>query len=242
LIRLLIELEKLINPSELKSLELPFLDLMNEESNLDAVLVAQKVVSSLYPGITTEELDIESANICMNLSTTHPNYSYLAGRILVSNLHKKTLNYFSEKVELLLKETTIINKDWAKWVLENRDELDKIIDYNRDYIYDYFGFKTLEKAYLFKSKNKVVERPQDMILRTAITLQKGNIEMIKNTYDLMSSWLLYSCKSNFIQFWNKSYAIIFLFSSFYQKMIYQKLQKLGIVVCTNFKMGRWNWY
>jgi len=159
----------------------------DEIEYLDPVLVAQKVVASLYPGITTEELDIESAEICVNLSTTHPSYSYLGGRILVSNLHKKTLNKFSSKMQLLADTTDVINKKWLKWVNENADELDKIIDYNKDYIYDYFGFKTLEKSYLLKSNDKIIERPQDMLLRTAITLQLGNIELIKKTYQYMSN-------------------------------------------------------
>ena len=162
--------------------------LINKDENeyLDPVLVAQKVVASLYPGITTEELDIESAEICVNLSTTHPSYSYLGGRILVSNLHKKTLNKFSNKMQLLADTINIINKDWLQWVIINADELDQIIDYNRDYLYDYFGYKTLEKSYLLKSNDKIIERPQDMLLRTAITLQLGNINLIKKTYEYMS--------------------------------------------------------
>jgi ribonucleoside-diphosphate reductase alpha subunit len=159
----------------------------DEKEYLDPVLVAQKVVASLYPGITTEELDIESAEICVNLSTTHPSYSYLGGRILVSNLHKKTLNKFSSKMQLLADTTDVINKKWLNWVINNADELDNIIDYNKDYLYDYFGFKTLEKSYLLKSIDKIIERPQDMLLRTAITLQLGNIELIKKTYQYMSN-------------------------------------------------------
>ena len=163
--------------------------LINHDENeyLDPVLVAQKVVASLYPGITTEELDIESAEICVNLSTTHPSYSYLGGRILISNLHKKTLNKFSSKMQLLADTTDVINKKWLKWINDYADELDKIIDYNKDYLYDYFGFKTLEKSYLLKSNEKIIERPQDMLLRTAITLQLGNIELIKKTYQYMSN-------------------------------------------------------
>jgi ribonucleoside-diphosphate reductase alpha subunit len=159
----------------------------DEKEYLDPVLVAQKVVASLYPGITTEELDIESAEICVNLSTTHPSYSYLGGRILVSNLHKKTLNKFSLKMQLLAETTNVINPKWLNWVINNADELDQIIDYNKDYLYDYFGFKTLEKSYLLKSNDTIIERPQDMLLRTAITLQLGNIELIKKTYQYMSN-------------------------------------------------------
>lgn len=179
-------ISRLINPQELQNLDLPYLDTSNETSYLDPILVAQKVVANLYSGITTEELDIQSAEICVNLSTTHPSYAHLGGRILVSNLHKKTLNNFTDKMVILAKETNNINEDWLAWILENSEALNSMVNYNRDYIFDYFGFKTLEKAYLLKSKGKVIERPQDTLLRTASTLQMGNLEMIKKTYDLMS--------------------------------------------------------
>ena len=179
-------IKKLVNPSELKNINLPYFDSSNETEYLDPVLVAQKVVASLYSGITTEELDIESAEICVNLSTKHPSYSYLGGRILVSNLHKKTSNNFTEKMELLKHTTNNIDSKWLKWVLENKDELNLMIDYNRDYLYDYFGYKTLEKSYLLKSNGNIIERPQDMLLRVASTLQQGNLELIKKTYDYMS--------------------------------------------------------
>lgn len=179
-------INRLINPVELRNMDLPYLNLNKEELFLDPGLVAQKVVASLYPGITTEELDIESANICINLSTKHPSYSYLGGRILVSNLHKKTTNSFSEKMILLSKETNNIDSKWLQYVIDNANALDSIIDYNRDYVFDYFAFKTLEKAYLLKAKGKIIERPQDILLRTAVTLQMGNIELIKKTYDYMS--------------------------------------------------------
>ena len=157
---------------------------------LDPVLVAQKVVASLYPGITTEELDIESARICVNLSTTHPSYGYLGGHILISNLHKNTLDSFSSKMIQLSQENNNININWLNIVIKYQNELNKMIDYNRDYMYDYFGYKTLEKAYLLKIKNKIIERPQDMFMRVAITLHFNNYEInlneIKKTYDYMS--------------------------------------------------------
>lgn len=174
---------RLINPKELQGLDLPWLDLEKESQYLDPVLVAQKVVANLFSGITTEMLDIESAEICVNLSTTHPLYGTLGGRILVSNLHKKTLNNFSSKMSTL-KDS--LDPEWYKWVEANSEELDKIVNYNLDYVYDYFGFKTLEKSYLLKLNGTIVERPQDMLLRTAATLQMGNMELIKETYDYMS--------------------------------------------------------
>jgi len=149
---------------------------------LDPTLIAQKVIATIYSGITTEELDIISAEICINLSTVHPLYSNLGGRLLISNLHKKTLNTFSEKMKL----SSLIDNDWLKYVLENANYLDDIIDYKRDYNFDYFGFKTLEKSYLLKEKEIIIERPQDMLLRTAITLQMGNLKAIEETYNNLS--------------------------------------------------------
>jgi ribonucleoside-diphosphate reductase alpha subunit len=180
-------ISKLICPSFLQDMKLSYSDFVKEKEFLDPILVAQKVVANLYSGITTEELDIESADICINLSTTHPLYSYLGGRILVSNLHKKTSNKFSEKMILINQlNPELIDPKWLAWVIEFAPQLDTIIDYNRDYMYDYFGFKTLEKSYLIKAGGKIIERPQDMLLRVAITLQLGNLPMIKQTYDSMS--------------------------------------------------------
>ena len=167
----------------------------NERDLLNAILVAQKVVPSLYPNITTIELDILAANICADLATVNPLYSNLAGRILVSNLHKNTEGTFSTRMTLLSKTTNIINPVWYQWVLNNAKELDTIIDPDRDYLFDYFGFKTLERSYLLKSEGKIIERPQDMILRAAIRVHMGNpnnicsvknLNKIKQIYDLMS--------------------------------------------------------
>jgi ribonucleoside-diphosphate reductase alpha subunit len=178
-------ISRLINPVELQTLNLSHLDTSNEFDFLDPILIAQKVVGSLYSGITTEELDTISAEICVNLSTTHPRYGYLGGRILISNLHKKTLDSFSKKM-ILLAENEVISKEWNKWVQAHANELDQMIDYKRDYQFDYFGFKTLEKSYLLKIKKNIIERPQDTLMRTAVTLQMGNLNKIRETYNFMS--------------------------------------------------------
>jgi ribonucleoside-diphosphate reductase alpha chain len=123
---------KLISPPELFSLNVSYLTVNNEKNFLDPILVAQKVVASLYPGITTEELDIESAEICANLTTTHPTYSHLGGRILVSNLHKKTSGNFNEKMQRMSDETANVDTLWLEWVNKNSSQINKIIDYNRD--------------------------------------------------------------------------------------------------------------
>ena len=165
-------IKKLINNDEIKY--------------LDPILIAKKVIERLYSGITTEELDKISADICVNLSTTHSLYANLGGRILISNLHKKTNNNFVFKMKILEKEN-IINKYFLNYVIQNEEKLNNIIDYNNDYIYDYFAFKTLEKSYLLKINNIIIERPQDMLLRVAITLQYGNLELIEKTYKYMAS-------------------------------------------------------
>ena len=179
---------KLIKPVELQRLNLPHLELEKEEQFLNPVVVAQKTISSIYSGITTEELDIQSADIAVNMSTTHPLYASLAGRILISNLHKKTKSNFVSKISLLATSTELIDSSYAEWIFKNSEQLDCMIDYNRDYLYDYFAYKTLEKAYLLKVDGKIIERPQDMLMRTAIMVQKhtGNLDMIKRTYDMMS--------------------------------------------------------
>jgi len=158
----------------------------NDKKFINPIIVAQKVVASIFSGITTEELDLESAKIAINLCTTHHLYSLLAGKILVSNLHKKTLNTFVEKEELIQKELGILNKSWLNWIKDNRDEINNMIDYNNDYIYVYFGFKTLEKSYLIKNKNVIIERPQDMLMRVASFINQGDLKMTKKTYELMS--------------------------------------------------------
>ena len=166
------------------------------ETELDATLVAQKTVASIFPGISTEDLDIESAKKSANLSTTHPLYSKLAGRILVSNLHKKTQLTFVQKMNKIQEITSnnsknnigLLNCNWLDWLNQFNDEINNIIDYNRDYNMDFFGFKTLERAYLLKDPktNKILERPQDMWMRVATFLNQGDLENTKKTYDMMS--------------------------------------------------------
>jgi len=166
----------------------------DEKQFIDSSVISQKVIQSIYSGITTEELDVESAKICMNMSTIHPKYGNIAGKILVSNLHKKTSNNFVDKMNLIQKETMyhgkkLLDEDWLNWINQNKDQLDNIIDYSKDYKLDFFAFKTLERAYLIKNlqTNQLYERPQDMWLRVASFINKGDIEMIKKTYELMSN-------------------------------------------------------
>ena len=128
----------------------------DERDKLIPALITQKVISSIYSGINTEEIDIEAAKICANMVTTHPLYGYLAGRILVSDLHKKTKNSFVDKMNSINKmNPELLNQEWLKWINNNSIDLEKIIDYSRDFNYDYFGFKTLERSYLLKINGNV---------------------------------------------------------------------------------------
>ena len=119
-------ISKLINPGE--------------EKYIDPTIIAQKTVASIYNGITTEELDFESSKICINMCTTHYMYSYIASRILVSNLHKKSNLSFTEKENYIQSKLNILDESWLEWININSNKLNSMIDYSRDYIFDYFFF------------------------------------------------------------------------------------------------------
>jgi ribonucleoside-diphosphate reductase subunit M1 len=170
-------------------------NLLSQEElpKIDVINIVQKTINSIKPGITTEELDLESAKICANLATKDYLYSILAGRILVSNLHKKTSNKFSDKmirINIDSAETgkKLLDEKFVEFVNLNSDYLDNIVDYTRDFNYDIFAFKTLERAYLIKNQKtgEIYERPQDMFLRVATFLNMNDLHNIKKTYDLMS--------------------------------------------------------
>jgi ribonucleoside-diphosphate reductase alpha chain len=167
-------------------------------TSIDPDLIAQRVVSSIYDGITSQELDEEAARIAISM-TDNFEYSKLASRIIVSNLHKSTNECFSEVMEVLYNNkdksgghAPIIADDVIEFVRSNKNVLNFAIDYTRDYLFDYFGFKTLEKSYLMKvvdintNKSRVVERPQHMYMRVAIGVHKNDIDNILKTYHLIS--------------------------------------------------------
>ena len=160
---------------------------------LNYTALVMKVIDQLYDGISTTKIDELSAEQCASLASTHPDYNILAGRIVVSNHHKNTTESFSTVMIQLYryldkqgKPSPLVSEQLNDIVRENRDYLDKLCDYNRDYLVDYFGFKTLEKSYLMKINGKIVERPQHMWLRVAIGIHGYNLDKIKETYDLMS--------------------------------------------------------
>jgi len=156
--------------------------------------VAQAVIQGLYDGVTTTELDELAARTSANMTVVHPEYAVLAARIAVSNLHKNTKKNFSRIIEELYnyvdpktnKQAPLIADDVYEIIMANKDRLDASIIHHRDYNYDFFGFKTLEKSYLLKMHGKVVERPQHMLMRVAVGIHKNDIDAAIQTYDLMS--------------------------------------------------------
>ena len=151
------------------------------------------VIEQLYPDISTTKIDELTAEQCASMCTKHPDYGSLASRIIVSNNHKNTLPSFSDTMELLYEFKDIHDKhipiiDAKVWTIikNNKDFFDNILDYNRDFEIDYFGFKTLERAYLMRVDKKVVERPQHMWLRVSIGIHFDDLDAVKETYDLMS--------------------------------------------------------
>jgi len=150
-------------------------------------LVAQKVCSQLQNDMKTSELDDFAAETAaMMQSRYHPNYGMLASRILIDNHHKNTPSTLLECIETLYHDQEIISDTYHDLVCKFKDEYEKMIDYSRDYMFDYFGFKTLERAYLLKKSGKVIERPQHMWMRVSIQLHGSNFSKVQETYDALS--------------------------------------------------------
>lgn len=161
---------------------------------VDPLKVAMRVIEGLYDGVTTSELDNLAAEVSATMTTAHPDYARLAARISVSNLHKNTKKTFSEVMEDLYtyvnprteKEAPLLSDEVYKVIMENKDLLDSTIIYNRDFGYDYFGFKTLERSYLLKLNGQIAERPQHMLMRVSIGIHLNDLESAIETYELMS--------------------------------------------------------
>ena len=161
---------------------------------VDPVKVSMRVIEGLYDGVTTSELDNLAAEIAATMTTTHPDYAKLAARISVSNLHKNTKKSFSETMKDLYayinprtdKKAPLLSDEVYKIIKKNAELLDSTIIYNRDFNYDYFGFKTLERSYLLKLNGKVAERPQHMLMRVSIGIHMDDLDSAIETYNLMS--------------------------------------------------------
>ncbi len=161
---------------------------------VDPLKVAMRVIEGLYDGVTTSELDNLAAEIAATMTTTHPDYAKLAARISVSNLHKNTKKSFSETMKDLYeyvnprtsKKAPLLSDEVYKVIMDNADRLDSTIIYNRDFGYDYFGFKTLERSYLLKLNGKIAERPQHMLMRVSVGIHLNDLDAAIETYELMS--------------------------------------------------------
>jgi ribonucleoside-diphosphate reductase alpha chain len=173
---------------------------------VDPIDVAKKVIEGLYDGVTTSELDILAAETAASLTTKHPDYALLASRLAVSNLHKNTVKSFSETMRKLYeyvdektgKSASLIAEDVWQVIQANAEVLDSTIIYDRDFGFDYFGFKTLEKSYLLKVEGKIVERPQHLFMRVSVGIHKEDIDSAIKTYNLMSErWFTHATPTLF---------------------------------------------
>ncbi len=161
---------------------------------VDAVKVTMRVIEGLYDGVTTSELDNLAAETAASMTISHPDYAQLAARIAISNLHKNTNKSFSETMKEMYfyvnprtnQKAPLLSDEVYEAIQANAEYLNSHIIYNRDFNYDYFGFKTLERSYLLKINGKIVERPQHMLMRVAVGIHLTDLESVIETYDLMS--------------------------------------------------------
>uniref|UniRef100_A0A9L0TCT7 Ribonucleoside-diphosphate reductase n=1 Tax=Equus caballus TaxID=9796 RepID=A0A9L0TCT7_HORSE len=173
---------------------------------VDPAQITMKVIQGLYSGVTTVELDTLAAETAATLTTKHPDYAILAARIAVSNLHKETKKVFSDVMEDLYnyinphngKHSPMVAKPTLDIVLANKDRLNSAIIYDRDFSYNYFGFKTLERSYLLKINGKVAERPQHMLMRVSVGIHSEDIDAAIETYNLLSEkWFTHASPTLF---------------------------------------------
>ncbi|MBD1364044.1 ribonucleoside-diphosphate reductase subunit alpha [Mucilaginibacter sp. ZT4R22] len=173
---------------------------------VDPIDVAKKVIEGLFDGVTTSELDNLAAETAASLTTKHPDYALLASRIAVSNLHKNTTKSFSETMKRMYeyvdkktgKNAALLADDVYEIIRDNAEILDSSIIYDRDFGFDYFGFKTLEKSYLLKIDGKIAERPQHLFMRVSVGIHKEDIDSAIKTYNLMSErWFTHATPTLF---------------------------------------------
>jgi ribonucleoside-diphosphate reductase alpha chain len=168
--------------------------------------VAMKVIEGIYDGVTTTVLDNLAAEVAAAKTIDHPDYALLASRIAVSNLHKETKKTFSEVMEDMYnyldpktgQRASLIADDVYQIILDNKELLDSSIIYDRDFRYDYFGFKTLTRSYLMKLNGMIAERPQQMLMRVSVGIHKNDIQSAIKTYNLMSEgWFTHATPTLF---------------------------------------------
>src|SRR6476661_7724726 len=173
---------------------------------VDPIDVAKKVIEGLFDGVTTSELDSLAAETAASLTTKHPDYALLASRIAISNLHKNTEKSFSDTMRRLHQYTDnatgrvmpMLADDVMEIIEANAELLDSSIIYDRDFGFDYFGFKTIEKSYLLRINGVIVERPQHMYMRVAVGIHKHDIASAIETYNMMSErWFTHATPTLF---------------------------------------------
>ncbi len=175
-------------------------------SSDNIIEIAKKVIQGIYNNVTTTELDNLAAETSASFTTLHPDFAVLAARIAVSNLHKNTKKSFSEVADILYnyvdsktgEKAPLYSDEIYEIVKANADKIDSAIIYERDYHFDYFGFKTLERSYLLRTDGKITERPQHMFMRVAIGIHKNDIDAAIETYNLMSDkWFIHATPTLF---------------------------------------------
>ncbi|XP_780425.2 ribonucleoside-diphosphate reductase large subunit [Strongylocentrotus purpuratus] len=173
---------------------------------IDPAVITMKVISGVYPGVTTVELDTLAAETAATMTTKHPDYAVLAARIAVSNLHKETKKLFSAVMKDLFEYTNprnglhspLISEETMTIINDNADRLNSAVLYDRDFEYNYFGFKTLERSYLLKINGKVAERPQHMLMRVSVGIHGKDIDAAIQTYNLLSDrWFTHASPTLF---------------------------------------------
>lgn len=167
--------------------------LLSKDIDVNAFEIAQKVCSRIFDGVKTSELDELAAHMCGSMVMDHPDYGKLASRIIVSNHHKNTSPSFSETIQTLYDHYDVdgvhcplVSDELYEIVMKNKEKLNTVLDYSRDYLFDYFGFKTLERSYLMRKNGKIIERPQHMWMRVALGIHGSDFKDALQTYDLMS--------------------------------------------------------
>ncbi|HRI60527.1 MAG TPA: ribonucleotide reductase N-terminal alpha domain-containing protein, partial [Saprospiraceae bacterium] len=173
---------------------------------VNLIEVSKKVIMGLYDGVTTVELDNLAAETAATMATVHPDYALLAARIAVSNLHKETEKSFGKVIHELYHyidpktgdRAGLIGDDTYKIIQKHKERLESAIIFDRDFEFDYFGFKTLERSYLMRMNGKVAERPQHLFMRVAVGIHQEDIDAAIETYNLMSErWFIHATPTLF---------------------------------------------
>jgi ribonucleoside-diphosphate reductase alpha chain len=166
---------------------------LSKDLKINPMEVSQLIITQIYDGVETNKLDELAAEICAAKTTIHPDYGKLASRIIVSNHHKNTSPSYSEVIQVLWNNKDVhgvpnplINEALYKMVMDNKEKINATLDYERDFNYDYFGFKTLERAYLLRIGSKIIERPQHMLMRVALGIHKDDLKEALKAYKMMS--------------------------------------------------------